>query len=94
MPDGGQAHSVQRPSPGAHPTVLTSPYRWAQLGSGRLGGVSKVAKPGDGALGIDPGLLTLTSHAHLLCRAPKDDLMSLTMGIRRTVHFPQRCPPH
>ena len=51
MPDGGQVHSVQRPSPGAHPTVLTSPYRWAQLGSGRLGGVSKVAKPGDGALG-------------------------------------------
>lgn len=31
--------------------VITSPYRWAQPGSDRLGGVCKVAKPGDGALG-------------------------------------------
>lgn len=27
-------------------------------------------------------------HAHLLCRAPKDDLMSLTTGIRRTSALP------
>lgn len=40
--------------------------------------------PGDS----EPGLLIPTSRAHLLCRAPRDDLMSLSTGIRRTSALP------
>lgn len=61
MPDGGQGRSVQRPSPGAHPsyhlTLQVGTAGLRQAGWRVQSGEARRWRPGDS----EPGLLILTS---------------------------------